>query len=251
MKKMILHIPHASTLFPNKDGFVIDDKELNAAIHRQTDFYTDELFYSKKSITIKAEFSRIFCDVERFVEDADEIMSQVGMGVLYTKNEDGKIIRKVSNVLKEAILNEYYFKHHNKLYEAVHNQLLCNNNALILDCHSFPNKPLNTAINTTPIRPDFNIGTDSFHTPNELLEAAKEYFDGSGFSLGINTPYSGSIVPMEFYQKNNDVHSIMLEVNRSLYMNETTLEKKDNFNNVRTFIKGFIKTISCAYDKTI
>lgn len=249
MQKIILHIPHSSTIIPDKRGFVVNKQVLKALIHKLTDWYTDELFYFKKGVTVKAEFSRIFCDVERFANDADEIMASRGMGVLYTKDENSKIIREVSKELKESILTEYYSKHHSKLYIAVQSQLTINNRALILDCHSFPNKPFNNAIDKTSFRPDFNIGTDSFHTPKELVEAAQNYFDESEYSLRVDAPYSGSIVPMEFYRKNKNVHSIMLEVNRSLYMNEITLEKNDNFNTIKGFIAGFIKIISEFYDK--
>jgi len=50
-----------------------------------------------------------------------------------------------------------------------------------------------------------------------------------GYTIGINQPYSGSIVPMAFYHKDCRVTSIMVEVNRKLYMDEMTGTKKDAF----------------------
>jgi N-formylglutamate amidohydrolase len=37
-----------------------------------TDWCTDDLFYSVDDEMVKAEFSRIFCDPERFTDDAQE-----------------------------------------------------------------------------------------------------------------------------------------------------------------------------------
>ena len=64
---------------------------------------------------IKANFSRIFCDPERFTDDSQEIMAQFGMGVLYEKNDDGELMRVVTPELRERILKDYYWLHHAKL----------------------------------------------------------------------------------------------------------------------------------------
>lgn len=39
---------------------------------------------------------------------------------------------------------------------------------LIIDCHSFPDKPMNRDLIQESPRPDFCIGTDKFHTSNLL-----------------------------------------------------------------------------------
>ena len=39
-------------------------------ILKWTDWYTDDLFYSNEDHMILAEFSRIFCDAERFAGDS-------------------------------------------------------------------------------------------------------------------------------------------------------------------------------------
>jgi N-formylglutamate amidohydrolase len=91
--------------------------------------------------------------------------------------------------------------------------------------------------------PDFNIGTDSYHTPSYLIEASQEYFNSKGLSLGIDTPYSGSIVPMEYYQKDPRVSSIMLEVNRRMYLNEPTNEKSEEYIRTKEVVQGYIKLL--------
>ena len=216
MKKILLHIPHSSVNMPLLDGYIQDADKIHNELIKLTDWYTDELFYSESDSKIIAPFSRIFCDVERFENDEDEIMSKVGMGVLYESFDDGSLLRKVSPSLRSRIITDYYWKHHNALLEEVDKQLINDGSCLIVDCHSYPSKPLIRDLDQTAARPDFNIGTDKYHTPQKLIDASIAHFEQRGFSIGVDWPYKGTIVPLEHYQKNKKVNSIMLEVNRKL-----------------------------------
>ena len=84
------------------EGYVVDANSLANEMLKLTDWYTDDLFYSEGDEMIKAEFSRIFCDPERFTDDSQEIMAQYGMGVLYEKNDEGEVIRIVAPGLKKG-----------------------------------------------------------------------------------------------------------------------------------------------------
>jgi len=243
MKQLILHIPHSSINIPLKEGYVVADDILDEEILKLIDWYTDDLFHSPGDISIIAEFSRIFCDPERFSDDSKEIMAKFGMGVLYEKSDAGNIIRTVSPELRERILKEYYWKHHGKLSSAVSEQLDEYGSALIIDCHSYPSIPLFRDLNQDAERPDFNIGTDSFHTPEKLIDISKEFFNKKGYSLGIDWPYGGSIVPLEYYHKNKKVESIMLEINRGLYLNEPTNEKSENYREIKNVTNEFLNEI--------
>jgi N-formylglutamate amidohydrolase len=149
----------------------------------------------------------------------------------------------VSPELKQDVLKEYYWVHHALLSKAVKTSLEQTESCLILDCHSFPSSPLTRAIVQDEIRPDFNIGTDSCHTPKYIIDESINYFETKGYTLGIDTPYSGSIVPMEYYQKDKRVTSIMLEVNRRLYLKENSNKKSENYNKTKEIVQGYIKLL--------
>jgi N-formylglutamate deformylase len=250
MTNLILHIPHSSDKIPMDKGFVVDEKILAQEIIKLTDWYTDDLFLFEDSIIVQADFSRIFCDTERFSNDSQEVMAKYGMGVLYEKSDDGSVIREVNTKLREDILNNYYWPHHNKLNQAVNDQLISNGRALIVDCHSFPSDPLIRDLSQDENRPDFNIGTDSFHTPNDLIEISKYFFKEKGYSLGVDRPYSGTMVPINHYQKTKNVSSIMLEINRALYLNEPGNQKSSNYLSVKKTVNEYLKLIQTAYDKS-
>ncbi len=97
-KKIILHIPHSSTRIPIREGFIVSKKELEAEILKLTDWHTEDLFHSDEDDMIIANFSRIFCDPERFADDSQEIMSQFGMGVLYENCDDDEVIRNLEGL---------------------------------------------------------------------------------------------------------------------------------------------------------
>ena len=243
MKNLILHIPHSSTFIPFKDGFSPDKSLIQAEILKLTDWYTDDLFSSHQDSRIVAPFSRVFCDPERFSVDQQEEMAQYGMGVLYEKTDRGDHLRAVSPELRERILDQFYWPHHQRLNEAVKQQLDIDGEALIVDCHSFSDTPFNRDLNQKPDRPDFNIGTDPFHTPQRLIDISNEYLQRKGFTVGIDRPYQGSIVPLEYYHKNGNVQTIMIEINRKLYLKENTNVPSERYEAIKAVINEYLETI--------
>jgi N-formylglutamate amidohydrolase len=146
-------------------------------------------------------------------------------------------------VIREAILKDYYGPHHEKLNQTVEKQLKKCGKATILDCHSFPNKPFKRDLNQNPDRPDFNIGTDAFHTPKKLIILSKKFFNEKGLSVGLDWPYSGTIVPLAQYKKNKNVQSIMLEVNRSLYLDKNTNLRSKQYLKTKGIIQEYLKIL--------
>jgi len=63
------------------------------------------------------------------------------------------------------------------------------------------------------------------------------------YSLGIDEPYAGSLVPLAFYQKDRRVASIMIEVNRSLCMDELVGTKTGGFDTVKAQIRSLLDSI--------
>lgn len=243
MKKLILHVPHSYSSLPFKDGYVLTDEMLTKEIIKLTDWYTDQLFHSDTDEMIIANFSRIFCDPERFSDDEYEEMASVGMGVLYEKTDNGEVMRKITPELRTKILDEYYWVHHKKLNIAVNQQLEKYGKAIIIDCHSMSDTPFIRDKDQNTKRTDYSIGIDSIHTSDELLQTTLNFFLDRGIEVAINSPYSGTLVPMEHYQKNENVQSIMIEVNRKLYLNDNSNKKSENYPVVKQLIQDYLEEI--------
>ena len=104
---------------------------------------------------------------------------------------------------------------------------------MIIDGHSFSSIRLPYELCDNSVRPGICLGIDKFHTPYYITEYLYNEFQKRGYTVRINTPFSGTIIPLRFYNKNKNVMSIMIEINRFLYMDEKTGMKKDSFNKVK------------------
>ena len=62
--------------------------------------------------------------------------------------------------------------------------------------------------------------TDDFHTPEELVAKVEKILESCGYSTARNQPFGGTIVPMKHYRKDRRVQSLMIEINRWLYLGE-------------------------------
>ena len=245
---LVLNIPHASTWIP-EDCFSKDSEEYQILKKDQlnmTDWYTDELFNNGLGIPVIAPVSRMVCDTERFREDADEPMSRIGMGVCYKTTSDLKKIIRISSEHRDHILREYYDVHHKTLEKAVERALDLRGHVFIMDCHSFSPIPLPYESDKRPHRPDICIGTDWYHTPGQIGEWACAFFRRRGYRVSMDRPYSGTIAPMKFYHKGL-ILSLMVEINRGLYLKEGTNEKNDYFPTLKKHIMEFQRYVMEKY----
>ena len=209
---IILHIPHASTVLPSEVEFLLGQEALAYEVDAMTDHHTDRLFDLPGARRSVFPVSRLVVDPERFIEDE---MEKVGMGVVYTHTSSGKPLRQISPDQRQNLIDQYYHPHHQQLTTMTSDVLSIHGLCLIIDCHSFPSTPLDYEIDQ--YRPDVCIGTDAFHTQPELEALLVNLFQEYGYSVTINSPFSGSLVPMCFYQKEPRIQSIMVELNRGLY----------------------------------
>jgi len=243
---VILHIPHASRVIPldTRSAFVLSDEDLEAELIRMTDAYTDELFDLAPHLARKVVFpvSRLVVDPERFADDAEEPMSARGMGVVYAKTSTGQPLRRpITTEQRAALIERYYDPHHEELAGAVRDVLAKYSRCLVIDCHSFPSSPL--PYEPDQERPDICIGSDDFHTPEWLTESALDLFRQQGYRVILNRPYSGTIVPRPFYRTERAVCSIMVEVNRSLYMDEASGKLSERFEDTRGRLRSVLEAL--------
>ena len=183
-----------------------------------TDLYTDEIF-DGFTTQVLLPYSRLVCDVERFRNKAEEEMSEKGMWVCYTLTSQQTPLKHVDEAHEKEIL-QIYDAHHAKLEKMCEDFLNTHGEVLIVDCHSFHPTPLPYEYNQNTDRPDICIGTDPYHTPETLVNTLVSTYESFGYRVSINAPFAGSLTPLKYYHKNPNVHSVMIEINRKLYMDK-------------------------------
>jgi N-formylglutamate amidohydrolase len=94
---------------------------------------------------------------------------------------------------------------------------MLNEHSLLIDCHSFPSGLSDV---------DVCIGvSDDWSCPSEfLIELVMESFRQAGYKVALNTPFSNTIAP----PMNFRYDSILIELNKRIYLNEDSLELLDS-----------------------
>ncbi len=227
-------MPHDSKVIPDdvSDQFVVTRDELRSEILKLTDHFTHEIFCAEASQdqVARAPVSRIVVDVERHVSDDVEPMAVVGMGAIYMKTTNGKQLRRgISTFERQMLIEKWYRPHHERLTAMVTSTLQKFGSALIIDCHSYPSQRLPYESEHDLDRPEICIGVDPRQTSRNIQDAFVDAFLQAGFQVVLNTPFCGSLVPVEYFHDKR-VSSIMIEIRRDLYLIEETGERNSRFN---------------------
>ena len=195
-----------------------------------TDHLTLLLFASgaPEAQVIRAPASRLVVDVERFADDRHEPMADRGMGAVYSVTSSLKPLRRaLLDGERDALMLAYYRPHHARLEAAVSAAgvsaaIDLHGRCLVIDCHSFPSLALPYEFADPAVaRPDICIGTDAFHTSDELAIAFVAAFQREGWSVDLNQPFAGALVPGSRYGQDRRVNAVMVEINRQLYLRES------------------------------
>lgn len=211
LKNVIVHIPHPSLKCPSifYKNLICSKKEFQNNNIFISDYLIDR-FAPKLWNIIKFDYSRLFCDVERFKDDSKEPMSKYGMGVIYEKNSLGEKFIELNDNYKNMIIKKYYDPHHKILDNKVTYLLNKYNKCYIIDLHSFSDEFVKQILKKVN-NPDICIGYDESFSNKELIKNTINHFKKYGYTVKTNYPYSGSIIPNKYINKKNvSIYSIMI-----------------------------------------
>ncbi|MGW0130398.1 N-formylglutamate amidohydrolase [Streptomyces sp. NPDC003299] len=222
---VILHVPHSAREIPAdvRDGIVLDDLALERELDHITDAHTAEIAAEAARLAgvtpwrFVNRLSRLVVDPERFPDQREE-MTAVGMGAVYTRTTHREVLRR-DGLDPEPLLERYFRPYARAMTEAVAQRLDAVGRAVVVDVHSYPTAPLPYELHGTGPRPPVCLGTDAVHTPPALLKAACEAFAVCG-ETGLDSPFSGTYVPLDFYGREPRVAALMVEIRRDTYMSE-------------------------------
>ncbi|MFC7262533.1 N-formylglutamate amidohydrolase [Streptomyces lutosisoli] len=222
---VILHVPHSSRYVPAslRDGIVLDDAGLERELDHITDAHTAELAAAVAEAAdvtpwrFVNRLSRLVIDPERFPDEREEMLA-VGMGAVYTRTTHRAPLRP-ADVDPRPLIDRYFHPYAQAMTAAVADRLAATGRAVVVDVHSYPTARLPYELHGDGPRPPVCVGTDSFHTPPELVALAEKAFAGLG-GVGIDSPFSGAYVPLRFYEREPRVAALMVEIRRDTYMTE-------------------------------
>ncbi|MGW0778559.1 N-formylglutamate amidohydrolase [Streptomyces sp. NPDC002835] len=222
---VILHVPHSSRAVPAdvRGGILLDDAALGRELDHITDSHTAEIAAeaaASAGVTpwrFVNELSRLVIDPERFPDEREEMLA-VGMGAVYTRTTHREDLR-ATGFDGSPLIDRYFHPYAAAMTAAVDERLAAVGHAVVIDVHSYPTEPLPYELHGDGPRPPICLGTDSFHTPPELVAAAQQAFAGFG-GTGLDSPFAGTYVPLRHYGKDRRVAALMIEIRRDVYMTE-------------------------------
>ncbi|CAL9358157.1 N-formylglutamate amidohydrolase [Streptomyces sp. enrichment culture] len=222
---VILHVPHSSREIPAdvRSAIVLDDTALERELDHITDAHTAALAGAAAGLAGRRPWrfvnglSRLVVDPERFPDDREEMLA-VGMGAVYTRTTHREALRP-DGFDPAPLIERYFHPYARAMTDAVADRLAATGRAVIIDVHSYPSAPLPYELHGDGPRPAVCLGTDAFHTPPALLDSAREAFAPCG-ETGLDTPFAGTYVPLEFFEKRPEVSALMVEIRRDTYMTE-------------------------------
>ncbi|MGW0631918.1 N-formylglutamate amidohydrolase [Streptomyces sp. NPDC002758] len=222
---VILHVPHSAREIPAavRAGIVLDDAALERELDHITDAHTARLAEDAARLAPVTPWrfvnglSRLVVDPERFPDEREEMLA-VGMGAVYTRTTHGDPLRP-ADTDPEPLVGRYFRPYAQAMTQAVRDRLAATGRAVVIDVHSYPTRRLPYELHGEGPRPPVCVGTDAFHTPAWLADLAREAFAGCG-ETGLDSPFAGAYVPLEFYGKEPRVGALMVEIRRDTYMTE-------------------------------
>lgn len=253
---LVFDSPHSGSDYPEDFRFTCALETLR----RAEDSYVDELYGAAPehgATLIGAVFPRSYLDPNRAVDDIDEALidgqwptalkasqnTRAGLGLVRrvarpsTPIYDGKLsVEEVMTRIERChapyhrVLDEACTRLHGKYGRVWH-----------INCHSMPSKRSARDIG----RPaDFVLGDrDGTTCAKEFTDFVAAVLRQRGYDVRINEIYKGVEIVKRQGRPAVRRHSLQIEVDRALYMDQKSLQKNSNFVQLRTDITYLIEML--------
>lgn len=245
---VVFNSPHSGNQYPA--SFVASSKLDPKTLRKSEDALIDELFLPVVEMgapLLRAHFPRAYLDVNREPYELDPSMfvdplpDYVNCTSLRVAGGLGTIPRVVSETEEiyahrlafsqaEDRIRELYLPYHSCLNALVESVYEAFGVVLLVDCHSMPSAGFADDSLKLKGRPDIVLGDRYGSTCNPdavyFLESA---FRAAGYSVTRNKPYAGGYITQAYSKRTAGRHTIQIEINRALYMNEDSLQPHGGF----------------------
>jgi N-formylglutamate amidohydrolase len=245
----IFNAPHAGAVYP--ESFLASSRLDAMALRRSEDAFVDELFAPVVELgapLMRAHFPRALLDLNREPYELDPRMFDGrippfantrsmrvagGLGTIPRIVADGQEIYRGRIPIDEALhrVETLYKPYHRTLRHLVQRTARTFGQAVLIDCHSMPSSSVSREDGA---RADMVLG-DRYGTSctallTDLLDATLR---SRGFKVVRNKPYAGGFITEHYGEPSLGRHTLQIEINRGIYMDERSISKKRGFSELR------------------
>jgi N-formylglutamate deformylase len=253
---LVFDSPHSGSDYPEDFRFCCPFEVLRTT----EDAYVDELYRAapaRGATLIAAVFPRSYLDPNRAVVDIDpELLdgawpaavessykTRAGLGLVRRVAMPGMAIynRKLSVDEILARVEHYHAPYHRVLDEACDRVFRKFGVVWHVNCHSMPSPAKKLARRGAEGGADFILGDrDGTTCAREFTDFVAHTLRGLGYAVRINEIYKGVEIVKRQGRPAENRHSLQIEVNRSLYMDQHSLKKTRGFARLQTDIGRLI-----------
>ena len=253
---LVLDSPHSGSIYPEDFSFCCP----LPILRRAEDAFVDELFEAAPeygATLIAAVFPRSYLDVNRAADDLDpgllaaawpkhpalRPVTRVGLVRRYAQPGIPIYDRKLhpSDVL--ARIERYHTPYHRALDEAcdrLHGEFGA---VWHVNCHSMPSTG-NRKLGRKGEHGDFVLGDrDGTTCEPEFTEFVARTLRGRGYEVRVNDGYKGVEIVRRQGRPGERRHSLQIEIDRALYMDQRTLEKNAGFDQVKADLAALLEAL--------
>jgi N-formylglutamate deformylase len=242
---LVLDSPHSGTAYPGDFAHAAP----RAAVRQAEDTYVAELYEAAPRLgatLVEALFPRAYIDPNRHLSDIDpELLdeawpgqvtpsrkTELGIGLVWRLAHGGvpMYARKLSVAEIQQRIADCYQPYHLAVAAALDERHREYGAVWHVNCHSMP--AVGDVMSDDPgrARADFVLGDrDGSTCEPDFTAFVAATLAGMGYRVAINDPYKGVELVRLHGRPRERRHSLQIEVNRKLYMDEVTLERSRGF----------------------
>jgi N-formylglutamate amidohydrolase len=244
---VVVDAPHSGYAYPA--SFLALSRLDRFTIRRSEDAHVDRLMRPCVECGVpmlRARFPRAYLDVNRgpleldprmfdgrLPIDADTRSSRVagGLGTIPRLVTETDEIYAGRIPIAEALgrIERLYRPYHTALRRLLDDLAARFGRVVLIDCHSMPTLPASARGSADIVLGDRN-GTSC---DPALIDFAASVLRGAGYRVVRNVPYAGGFITEHYGRPRDGIHALQIEIARSLYMSETTLELDVGFVTLR------------------
>ncbi|MBV9828933.1 MAG: N-formylglutamate amidohydrolase [Alphaproteobacteria bacterium] len=253
---LVLDSPHSGSHYPDE----FDYRCPLPVLRRAEDAYVDELYEAAPghgATLIGAVFPRSYIDVNRASDDLDpSILSgnlppglnprpATRVGLVRRHAQPGIPIydRKLSPSDVLSRIERYHAPYHQVLEETCAELQAVFGAVWHINCHSMPSH--GRSRDGWSDHGDFVLGDrDGTTCAGEFTEHVAGFLRGLGYDVRINEGYKGVEIVRRHGRPHLNRHSLQIEVDRALYMDQKTLEKVAGFDRLQADLSSLIGAVA-------
>jgi N-formylglutamate deformylase len=261
---LVLDSPHSGTAYPDDFRFACDP----AALRSAEDTHVEKLYSFAPGLGvawIEAHFPRSYLDANRNVSEIDtalfdepwpgpvetdpKVLSKVrlGKGLIWRMTDEGVPIyaRRLSVAEVQSRIADCWQPYHDAVARAIEAAHARHGYSLHINCHSMPAVASSHATEFPgEAHADFVIGDRDGSTASApLARRVCEHLKGLGYDVAYNHPYKGVELVRRHADPARQRHSIQIEVNRRLYMDEQTFELTAGFAPLQASLRSLVEML--------